>query len=305
MKHKIIIDENNANCRVDVALSNLTSFSRSMIQKMINGNKIILNDTQVLKSNQKTILDEEYILEEFESNLNYIKKEEGELNILYEDEYLIVLNKQAQLVVHPGAGNYSGTLVNYLSNYCALSTYRETDKLGVVHRLDKGVSGCIIFAKTNEAHVKLNEQFQNRTITKIYHAICYSKPNDINFTCDNMINRSTNNRQKMCVSDNGGKQSITHFQLLKTLFVQEKNTFISKIKCTPITGRTHQIRVHLASCGLPIIGDTLYSNKNTYKSDRIFLHASYLKFNHPITNQEIEINCEAPKEFDELFNINQ
>ena len=186
------------NDRIDIALSKVTEFSRSMIQKLIYAGKILnKNGEAVLKSNHMVEINSTYFITPFEANIKHIVPQKGNLEILFEDNDLIVLNKKAELITHPGAGNYENTLINYLAHHCTLSNINGPEKLGVVHRLDKGVSGCIIFAKNNKSHINLSEQFQNRTIEKKYTAICNGKQLEVETLAQDYISRSKFHRKKM------------------------------------------------------------------------------------------------------------
>lgn len=297
------------NLRIDVALSKISAHSRSMIQKLIYDNRIILNGEFVKKANLIVKLGEIYEINEFESNVMKFVKEKGELDIIYEDEFLIVINKKAGIVIHPGANNYSNTLMNHLAYHAAeLSDLNGEERLGVVHRLDKHVSGCVIFAKNNQTHAALGEQFENRTIKKKYIAICYNKISESEFICENYIGRGRFDRQKMCIYKEGesfGKYSYMECSLKKVWYLGELDGFISLINCFPKTGRMHQIRVQLANKKLPIINDSLYGKKEiayiqTFFKDRIALHASEITFFHPNLQKEICLKAEDPKEFSEL-----
>ena len=292
---KIIINFDNHNQRIDIALSNLTQFSRSMIQKMIYANKIKQQNLSIQKANHIVQENEVYELTPIESNINTIIPEEGHLDILFEDENIIVLNKCAELIVHPGAGNPKGTLINHLANYCKLSNHSGIERLGVIHRLDKGVSGCIVFAKNNEAHIHIANQFANRTVIKKYIAFTSNKPESTIFTCENYINRSKFNRKKMAVynSETEGKHALMKCELKEIFFSKKHNKFISMIECLPQTGRMHQIRLQLSNINLPIIGDTLYGKTKLIKHNNIALHAKELTFINPTNNKSITIKtCE-------------
>lgn len=295
---KIIIDEENQNKRIDIALSGLSDFTRSMIQKLIYSGNISTDGRVILKPNEVTKLNQEFEIIEPTPNVEHIIPEVGPLNILFEDEHIIVLNKDAHVVVHPGAGNRSGTLVNFLSHYSKLSDLNGMERLGVVHRLDKGVSGCIIFAKTNQAHLNVMQQFQDRTVQKEYIALCYGNyfnshgiklnPQQVvqtNGVMEDWMARSPVDRKKMAViqdtkfigrkfkNDNydldeiensktaHGKHAVMHYQVQNCFYVNEKVGFISQLQCFPKTGRMHQIRVQLSSRKLPIIGDEIYGKK--------------------------------------------
>jgi len=333
----ITIDKHNQNMRVDIALSQTTEFSRSMIQKLIYAQNIKCDGMLVAKANFVTQVGQQYEITQMPANIEHILPEKGELEILFEDEHIIVLNKQAELITHPGAGNPNGTLINRLAYYVeqkkeALSDYNGAQRLGVVHRLDKGVSGCIILAKTNAAHVDLSKQFQERVIQKEYVAICYGKmaqnvePGcEYNGLMEDYIGRATHDRKKMmcyktiddktafekieeddCALPTSHKHATMNYKILECFYLDSKHGFISLVQCMPHTGRMHQIRVQLASRKLPIIGDKLYGNKQnaavcSLLGERIALHARAIRFRHPITMQEMYIETAAPGEFQKII----
>ena len=337
----IVINEETENKRIDIALSSISAFSRSMIQKLIYENKIKKNGEFVKKPNEITKIEDIFEIEEPSTNIDYIAPEEptnNELKILFEDEYIIVLNKPAHLIVHPGAGNPKGTLINYLAYHCQLSDINGAERLGVVHRLDKGVSGCIILAKSNEAHVNLSAQFQNREVQKEYIAICYgnyfantgskeASENTAGIMEDHM-GRSTTNRKKMetksqekyigrkfnnhlydvDIESTKGKHAVMAYHIQKCIYLNETDGFITQIQCFPKTGRMHQIRVQLSSRRLPIIGDTTYGTKQNARfteilGERIALHAKSIQFLHPITKETLKFESELPKEFATIIEL--
>lgn len=294
---KITITEDQNNKRIDIALSHLTTFSRSMIQKLIYQNNISMENDFIKKPNHIVAYNQIYTIIPPKNNIiEKITPEKYELDILYEDDYLIVLNKPAELIVHPGIGNPSNTLINKLLYHCKLSNIDET-RLGTVHRLDKGVSGCIIFAKDNNTHVFLNEQFAKRRVNKQYIAICHGILHPIEQYLENYITRDNVYRKKMQIHISKGKIAQMNIRLLKT-----KNN-ISMIECNPITGRTHQIRIQLANIKLPILGDKLYgfqqetSRIQELFKNRIALHSNSIECKHP-NGKILKITSTLPKEFE-------
>ena len=230
--------------------------------------------------------------------------EKIKLDILYEDDDLIVLNKPAGMVVHPGAGNFSGTLVNALLAHCgdSLSGIGGVKRPGIVHRIDKETSGVLVVAKNDLAHQGLAEQFSIHSIHRIYYAIVYGFAPSVG-TIQGNIGRSSNNRQKMAIVSDGGKTAITHFRLIKPLF----NGKASLVECRLETGRTHQIRVHMTSIKHPLIGDKTYGSipKGTIELLRLFprqaLHAAELGFIHPRTGKQIMIKTKLPQDMQLLL----
>lgn len=303
--NKIIITNLEANQRVDIALSKLTPLSRSMIQKIIIAKKLFCNNELILKANKKTQINEVYTYTTIESNLHSIKPEPFDLEIIFEDEELIIVNKPAELIVHPGAGHANNTLMNKITYHCTLSNINGPERLGTIHRLDKGVSGCIIFAKNNQAHINISQQFANREVKKQYIALCHNAPAKINNYVENYIARSKIHRKKMDTYENFGKPAQMHF-VLKSVNEINQNT-VSLIECHPITGRMHQIRLQLSKQKLPILNDPLYGIKESKQIQEIFqnriaLHAQSIEFKHPISNKTLKFEAPIPKEFSKIIN---
>ena len=237
------------------------------------------------------------------------------LDIVFEDEHLIVVNKPAGMVVHPAAGNWTGTLVNALIHHCgdSLSGIGGVRRPGIVHRLDKETSGLLVVAKSDAAHKGLSEQFADHGRTgpliRAYQALVWGKPERTKGTIDTQIGRSQHNRLKQKVLQQGGRQAITHYRLLEE-FLSQGESIASLIECQLETGRTHQIRVHMAHIGHPLIGDPEYGQgfksklkklpdslaRHIEKRKRQALHAGTLGFSHPATGQELVFNREMPKD---------
>lgn len=237
-------------------------------------------------------------IEEIEAKEIELKPQDIPLDIIYEDDDIIVVNKQKGLVVHPANGNPDGTLVNAIMNICkdSLSGIGGEIRPGIVHRLDKDTSGLIIIAKNDKAHINLSEQIKNREVKKTYIALVRGVISENEATINMPIARSTKDRKKMAVSKDG-KNAITHFKVLKRY---DKYTLVEvKIE----TGRTHQIRVHMSHIGYPVVGDVVYSNgKNSFGVIGQMLHAQKLTFKHPITNQELNLEAPLPIYFIEVLN---
>lgn len=236
-------------------------------------------------------------IEEIEAKEIELKPQDIPLDITYEDDDIIVVNKQKGLVVHPANGNPDGTLVNAIMNICkdSLSGIGGEIRPGIVHRLDKDTSGLIIIAKNDKAHINLSEQIKNREVKKTYIALVRGVISENEATINMPIARSTKDRKKMAVSKDG-KNAITQFKVLKRY---DKYTLVEvKIE----TGRTHQIRVHMSHIGYPIVGDTVYSNgKNPFGVIGQMLHSQKLTFKHPITNQELNLEAPLPTYFMEVL----
>lgn len=294
---KYIITLHEVGVRLDKVISMLdNNISRTMIQKMLLDNKILVNG-QSKKPSYKVEENDEISIEEIKLQNVNLKPEDIPIEILYEDKDIIVVNKPKGLVVHPGNGNPDGTLVNAIMNICkdSLSGIGGEIRPGIVHRLDKDTSGVLIVAKNDIAHINISNQIKNREVNKIYIALVRGRINENEATIDMPIGRSLKDRKKMSVSKNG-KQAITHFIVLK----RYKNYTLLKIKID--TGRTHQIRVHMAQIGHPVVGDMVYSNgNNPFGVEGQMLHSKSIEFKHPITNKIMKIEAELPQYFDKIL----
>jgi len=280
--------------RIDKYLSNSLDISRSKIEKLILNKEIKVNDKEISKSYIVKIDDEIVINEDFKEK-ETLEKEDIPLDIIYEDEYLAVINKKSGMVVHPGAGNTNHTLVNaLLFHFDKLSN--NDIRPGIVHRLDKDTSGLMIVAKNDDVHLKLASDFKNKKIIKKYLALVDKKFNHKTGTIDAPIGRDIKNRKKMTVTDLNSKDAITHFEVLETY----KDT--SLIECTLETGRTHQIRVHLNYINHPLINDSVYGSRIVDLEFGQMLHSYSLEFNHPITNEFMSFKVEPPKKFIVILN---
>lgn len=291
--HTLTITEELENIRIDrLLVKQFTDLSRTYIQHLIETGNVLLNGKSVKKretaKNGDTL---SLTLEEKPESLSIVA-ENIPLDVIYEDEYFIAVNKPTGLVTHPGAGQPKGTFVNALKHY--LGTLPHSDdplRPGIIHRLDKETSGIILGAKTTLSHQKFSDLFKNREIQKSYLTICHGCPKKLKIT--DPIGRHPVNRKKMAVKENGKPAETT----LEILSVAEK---YSLLHVYPKTGRTHQIRVHLLEQGTPIAGDPIYSpSKNL---PRLFLHAYTLHFTHPFTNQPITLKAPIPTSFHHFSN---
>lgn len=280
--------------RLDSFLSKELDISRNKISKLIDEGKITYKEKPVKGSMKLDIGSIVSVNDELDFTITSIP-EDIPLDIRYEDKYLMVINKESGMVVHPAPGNYTGTLVNALLFYLNKSSTKNLRPF-IVHRIDKDTSGLMVVAKDDKVETLLGEMVKNKEIERKYYALVYGViPNDTG-TIDAPIGRDVKNKLKMAVTKNG-KNAITHFKVIKRY--NDKTL----IECTLVTGRTHQIRCHMAYIGYPLHNDPIYSNR---KSDEFgqFLHSHSIKFVHPITKKEIYIECELPKKFkDYLDNL--
>ena len=293
----VIVNENDKGKRLDIYIAeNFNELSRTMIQKLIESNNILVNDKSE-KVSYKVQANDNISIDIPEAKETKLKAQEIPLDIIYEDSDIIVINKPKGMVVHPANGNPDGTLVNAILSICknSLSGIGGELRPGIVHRLDKDTSGLIIVAKNDKAHINMSEQIKERNVKKTYIALVRGNVPEEEATINMPIGRSTKDRKKMAVTKNG-KQAITHFKVLKRY---SKYTLL-EIKIE--TGRTHQIRVHMAEIGYPVVGDAVYSNgKNEFGIEGQMLHAYKLEFMHPITNKHMELTAPLPQYFEEIL----
>ena len=284
----VVNDANNE--RIDKYLSVNTELSRTLISKMIDEEYVLVNGKKT-KSNYKVKDGDVISIDETYKVSTDIVPEKMDLDIVYEDEDIIIINKPSGMVVHPGNGNYSGTLVNGLMHYTNnLSDINGEVRPGIVHRIDKDTSGLIMIAKNNKSHEILSEYFQNKTITRTYIALIKGELNTNSATIDAPIGRSENDRKKMAVTAKNSKNAITHLTVLK----RYKGYTLVRLKLD--TGRTHQIRVHMAYIGHPVYNDPVYTNDKCSDFGQ-FLHSYSMDFIHPITKEEMHFECELPEYF--------
>lgn len=285
--------------RIDKYLSRLvTDSSRSAIQKLIESGSVKVNGSQVSK-NYKVSADDEILMLQGELKTLDAEPENIPLDIVYEDSDLLVVNKPRGMVVHPAPGNYSGTLVNALLYHCkdSLSGINGVLRPGIVHRIDKDTSGLLIVAKNDKAHIGLAKQIKEHSFTREYNAVVCGHLKEYEGTVCAPIGRNPKDRKKMCVTENNSKNAVTHYKV-----INEYEGY-SHISLRLETGRTHQIRVHMAYIGHPVAGDFVYGNdkKSAYLNGQC-LHAIKIGFVHPITNEYLEFNSELPDYFKEFLN---
>ena len=283
--------------RIDKIVSRLEkNLSRETIQRMIKSGEILVNNHKQ-KPSYKTEIGDIVTVEEMQPKEVDLKPQEMPLDIIYEDDDILIINKEKGIVVHPGNGNPDGTLVNAIMAICkdSLSGIGGEIRPGIVHRLDKNTSGAVIIAKNDNAHINLSNQIQKRNVKKTYIALVRGVIKENEATINMPIGRSNRDRKKMAVSKNG-KEAITHFKVLK----RYKEYTLLEVKIE--TGRTHQIRVHLSEIGYPIVGDEVYSNgKNPFNVRGQMLHAAKLVFKHPSTKEEVSFEAPLPKYFEEVI----
>lgn len=293
---KIYVDEENTNLRIDAYLAKCIESSRTCIQRLVQEEKILVNGKKT-KVSYKLQINDEISIEDEEPKEVSLKVQNIPIEILYEDNDIIVVNKPKGMVVHPANGNPDGTLVNAILGICkdSLSGIGGEIRPGIVHRLDKDTSGVIIVAKNDKAHICLSEQIKKHEVEKTYIALVRGFVKENEATIKMPIARSKKDRKKMAV-DKDGKEAITHFKVL------ERFGDYTLLEVKIETGRTHQIRVHLSEIGYPIIGDVVYSNgKNKWNVVGQCLHAKSLKFKHPNTNKEMFIEAPLPKYFEDII----
>ena len=277
----------------------IPELSRSYIQQLIKNESVLVNG-QICRSNYKCrSLDQIDISYENAKELEVIP-ENIPLDIIYEDDSIVIVNKPKDMVVHPAAGHSSGTLVNALLYHCkdSLSSINGVIRPGIVHRIDRNTTGILVVCKNDTAHRHLAEQLKQHSIHRKYHAICYGIPKEPEGTIHAPIGRHPVDRKKMAINTKHGRDAITHYRVLKTL---QKG--FSYIECSLETGRTHQIRVHMASIGHPILGDDVYGPKNPKIKGLTgqTLHAKTLGFIHPDTGMYVEFDSELPDYFQRLL----
>ena len=311
----LIVDENNQNKRVDVFLSkNEKKISRTKIKNLIGKGYLEINNLKVLEPSKKVSIKDKIKLEVPELKKLEIKPYKFKLDIIYQDNDVMVINKPAGLVVHPGAGNFDNTLVNALINYDKknLSSINGELRPGIVHRLDKDTSGVIIVAKNNFAHTHLSEQFNEHSIDRKYIALVWGKLRPRKGVIKTFITRSSKNRQLMDVSQTKGKLAITNYKTVE-IYENDRVPTLSLVEYKLKTGRTHQIRVHMKFKGNPILGDKSYKkklkklkdvdpelDKIIKKIDRQCLHAKLLGFLHPVKNERLFFESKLPSDLDKI-----
>ena len=317
-KINLIVNDGENNLRVDVFINNKENeISRTRIKNLILEKKLKVNNKVVIDPSKKIYINDIINLIIPEPKKTSLKPYNYKLDIVYEDDDLIVLNKPAGIVMHPGAGNYDNTIVNALINYdkSSLSNIGGEFRPGIVHRIDKNTSGLVVIAKNNQTHEHLSIQFSKHSITRVYQLLIWGKVRPSKGKIETLITRSSKNRQMMEVSNTKGKKAITNYETLKVF--ENKNTpTLSLLECKLETGRTHQIRVHMNYLGNSIVGDDKYKKKfkkiknidpilekNLLNLNRQFLHAKTIGFIHPKKNKEIIFNSILPQELEIILKM--
>jgi len=315
---KFLITDQDAGSRLDIVLVKLfPSLSRSNLKKIIELKQVKINNS-IIDSPSKKLKENDHI------EINLIPKDEIKilpanikLNIIYEDKDVLIVNKPAGMVVHPGAGNHNDTLVNALIHKYKkkLSDVNGTTRPGIVHRIDKDTSGLLVVAKNNNAHSNLGKQFSDHSIKRTYQALSWGVLRPLNGRIETLIGRSRKNRQLMSVTEISGKKAVTNYTTVKVFEIKDIPK-ISFIECGLETGRTHQIRVHMAYKGCPLLGDQQYGKKNLkFKKinedfenklkilNRQALHAKSLGFMHPTTKKFMSFESKLPQDFKKILDL--
>lgn len=284
--------------RLDVFLAEgMSELTRSRIQKLIGDGCITVNGS-VVKTNYKLRQGDEIEIEIPEARETELTAEEIPLDIVFEDDCMLVVNKPQGMVVHPAAGNYSGTLVNALMAHCGdrLSGINGEIRPGILHRIDKDTSGLLMVAKNDRAHMGLSEQIKEHSLTREYLALVHGRIKEDSGTIDAPIGRDEKDRKKMTITQKNSRNAVTHF------FVLERFDKYTLVRCRLETGRTHQIRVHMSKNGHPIVGDPVYGRKKEeFRLKGQLLHAHMLGFVHPLSGEYMEFSQGIPEYFEEVL----
>ena len=285
--------------RLDKYLIDKCDMSRSKIQKLINDEKVLVND-KIAKASYSVKVDDLIVILESDDEVSEILPEDIPLDIVYEDEYLLVVNKPSGMVVHPAVGNYQHTLVNALMYHCNsnLSQVNGNIRPGIVHRIDADTSGLLVVAKNDNVHNDLAKQISDKSVVRRYICLVQGVILEDSATVDAPIGRDRNNRKKMCVTSDNSKDSVTHLKVI------ERYKDSTLIECNLETGRTHQIRVHMDYIKHPVVNDPVYGyNKLDDKDFGQMLHAKELGFVHPVTKEFLDFVVDPPKKFVEILEI--
>ncbi len=317
-KINLKVDKKNDKTRVDIFIhSKQKDLSRTRIKNLILDENLKVNNVIIKDPSKKINYNDLITVGLPEPKKVSLKPFDYKLDIVYEDDDLIVINKPAGIAMHPGPGNYDNTIVNGLINYDkeSLSNINGELRPGIVHRIDKNTSGLIVVAKNNQTHENLSSQFSNHSIVRVYELLIWGKVKPSKGRIDTLITRSSRNRQMMETSNTKGKRAITNYQTIQ-IFENQKSPTLSLLECRLETGRTHQIRVHMDHLGNNIVGDNKYKKKFKKIKDidlklqkllmnlnRQFLHAKTIGFIHPRKNKEMIFNSVLPKELEIILKM--
>jgi len=317
-KINLIVKDEDKNLRVDVFINKKENeISRTRVKNLILNQNLKLNNKVIKDPSKRIIAGDVLELRIPEPKKASLKPYKYKLDITYEDEDIIVLNKPAGIIMHPGAGNFDNTIVNALINHDkkSLSNIGGELRPGIVHRIDKNTSGLVVIAKNNQTHEHLSIQFANHSITRIYQLLIWGKIRPSKGKVETLITRSSKNRQLMEVSRTKGKRAITNYETIE-IFENKKTPTLSLLECKLDTGRTHQIRVHMNYLGNSIVGDDKYKKKfkkiknidpslekNLINLKRQFLHAKTIGFIHPKKNEEMRFNSILPHELEIILKM--
>lgn len=292
----VTAEAEDAGTRVDVFLAAKLGASRSNMQKLLDEGRVKRGD-KILKANYKVRTGEVYTVDIPEPEPIEAVPENIPLDIIYEDDDVVVLNKARGMVVHPAPGNYTGTLVNALLYHCSnLSGINSAIRPGIVHRLDKDTSGIMIAAKNDAAHISLSQQIQSKTAVRTYLAVVRGNIKTDSGTIETQIARDKNDRKKMAVVKEGGREAITDYEVL------ERFGKYTVVRCKLRTGRTHQIRVHMEYLGYPLVGDPKYSPMKTpFAIKGQALHSHTLEFTHPRTGERLKFEAPLPEDMHKII----
>ena len=302
MNKRIVVNENE-DIRLDAYISKkIKDLSRMTVKRLLDEENILVNG-KTPKASYKVSTGDVIDIKIDDPKEIKLEAQDIPIDVIYEDDDIIVVNKPKGLVVHPANGNPDGTLVNAIMAICkdSLSGIGGEIRPGIVHRLDKDTSGLLIVAKNDKAHINMSEQIKDRKVKKTYVALVRGQVPENEATINMPIGRSTKDRKKMAVTKNG-KEAVTHFKVIGRYTTKNASYTLLEIKID--TGRTHQIRVHMAEIGHPVIGDMVYSNgKNEFGIEGQCLHARKLEFKHPITGKEMKLEAPLPEYFQDIINM--
>ena len=288
------IKVNESGLRIDTFLAKETEYSRSKLSKLIKEGQVLVNGKAISSSFKVKEGDVVWFDAIFDEEID-VTAEEMDLDIVYEDDYLAVINKKSGIVVHPAVGNYSHTLVNGLMHHFNNISKEGTIRTGIVHRLDKDTSGLMVVAKNDLVHEKLSNMIKEKQVERKYLALVWGTIKHEKGTIDAPIGRDLNNRQKYTVTDINSKDSITHFKVL------ERFKDVTLVECKLDTGRTHQIRVHMEYIGHPVVNDPVYGKRKIINDFGQMLHSKSIRFVHPVTDEELFFEVDPPKEFIDIL----